>query len=60
MAYGLKTAFFTGGLSRIANGSAVQNDSVAEVGAFLGRENFSEFALNFLRLLEIIYQTEAV
>ena len=54
------TAIFTEGFAGIADGTTVENDAVAEGGRGLGRENFAKLPLNFFRLLEVIYQTEAV
>ncbi len=54
------TTVFTEGFAGIADGTAVENDAVAEGGGGLGRENFAKLPLNFFRLLEVIHQAEAV
>jgi hypothetical protein len=54
------TTIFTEGFAGIADGTAVENDAVAEGGGGLGRENFAKLPLNFFRLLQVVHQAEAV
>ena len=54
------TTVFTEGFAGIADGTAVENDAVAEGGRGLGRENFAKLPLNFFRLLQVVHQAEAV
>jgi hypothetical protein len=54
------TTVFTEGFAGIADGTAVENDAVAEGRRGLGRENFAKLPLDFFRLLQVIHQAEAV
>ena len=54
------TTVFTEGFAGIADGTAVENDAVAEGRGGLGRENFAKFPLDFFRLLQVVNQAETV
>ena len=55
-----QTAVFTGGFARIAHGTAVKHNAVAELRRTFRGENPAELLLDLWRFFEIVYQTEAV
>ena len=54
------TALLAQGFPRVADRAAVQHDAVAEIARALRRQDLTQLALDLLRLLEAVHQTEAV
>ena len=57
--YPCEVTYFTLGFACVAHGSAVEHAAVAEIVAFLGREELFELDFNLVRVF-CFYQTEAV
>lgn len=55
-----ETAFIALRAARDADGAAVVDEAVAELIAFLGRDNFPQFLLHLCGLLDVIHEADQV